>query len=230
MPASTTGPVHTATASAPVAVALTRIPGLSSGWRSAAGALRMHRAARELLGELAELLAKDTGVELPPRGDAWPQHPSGAPAPALASDGQPWHWAVSHSRGLVAAALCRSGPLGLDLEATDRSPSQNIAERLAQLGVPAAQLATADGCRQAWTRSEAVLKATGTGLGGLSKLRHLASPRTDDPVARLEFEGRPFAARTLHHTCEGETSPAIGACLTVAHAGTCPPHIEFLPR
>ncbi len=228
-------------------VRLSRAKPEPGGWRSGAGALAMRQAARSLLDELA----LDSGAPV----GTWPKLKSGAPRPVRASaehapGGTLMHWAVSHSRGLVAAALFAGGPFGLDLEASDREPSQHIADRLARLGFPAPALASPPDRRAAWTQTEAVLKANGVGLGELSQVRFRPAPqaipdraaqgtglapstpenRRRSTIAHLEFDDRPFVARTLHlEAAEAGASPAA-CCLTLALPGSSPPHIELSSR
>lgn len=189
----------------------------SGSWRSGRGAAAMRRAARLELGRLAARV----GLEVA----SWPKDERGAPRSVPGGDGISWAWAVSHSRGLVAAGLWPRGAFGLDLEADDRTPSDHVVQRLRDLGVPTAELDHPDRVRAAWTRTEAVLKANGVGLGRLSDVRHRPAarpdPAPDSPDSSVEFAGLPFATRTLR---------VPGGCLTVAVPGSHVPPVELLSR
>jgi 4'-phosphopantetheinyl transferase len=107
--------------------------------------------------------------------------PNGAPLPA---DG--WHWSVAHKPGYVAG-VAGPGPLGIDIEPV--SPrNRNLFSKIA----------TPEEWRlgheeewhlfyRFWTAKEAVLKAVGMGLKGLSRCRVVA---IDGPCRMtLEYDG-----------------------------------------
>jgi 4'-phosphopantetheinyl transferase len=79
---------------------------------------------------------------------------------------------VSHTRGLVAAAVSTGGPLGIDVEAIDRRVPDPLAlaRRFFSMDEAAALAAIASPEQQRphflrlWTAKEAVVKATGHGL------------------------------------------------------------------
>lgn len=81
------------------------------------------------------------------------------------------HGNVSHSRGLVYVAVCRSGPVGVDVEWIDPTlEALQLAEEnftAGELALVAAASAGVDRARvfcRLWTRKEAVAKAYGRGL------------------------------------------------------------------
>lgn len=123
-------------------------------WEAARGGLR------ELLGGYCGRAARDLRFAL-----------GGDGKPALAGGGG-LHFNLSHTDGLVALAVTRSGEVGLDVEA--RRP---VPERAAIAGTHfsarerrrfAEEEATGRGeayFLRLWTRKEAVIKAVGIGLG-----------------------------------------------------------------
>ena len=130
----------------------------AGGWRSALGGDRQRIRARELLVCAAQRLDAPSGP--------FAQDAQGAPLP----NGS-WHWAVSHSRGLVAACIARGQRFGLDLERLDRPFSRNVAKRMVLLGAEPTAVDDVEGLCTAWTRVEAVLKLTRAGLGGIGRVR-----------------------------------------------------------
>jgi 4'-phosphopantetheinyl transferase len=95
-------------------------------------------------------------------------------------DGPPAHASVAYAAGLVAVAVTRLGPVGVDLEAVTEFAGlagRRTAEAMGlSAHVPDRDLALA------WTRVEAILKATGEGL-------------TADP--REIVDGQPDGIRVL---------------------------------
>jgi 4'-phosphopantetheinyl transferase len=99
---------------------------------------------------------------------------SGAQSVASPSTPEPserTYFNLSHSRGLALYAFAETGPVGVDVEALGRRVSEvAIAQRA--LGSTVARELTAHdqvtrgrAFLQAWTRHEALVKCTGTGLG-----------------------------------------------------------------
>lgn len=80
------------------------------------------------------------------------------------------HTSLSHSEGLVAVAMTRSGPVGIDIEPTSRSTGMlDIAHCICHPSESAALAPLDDAHRNAallhlWVRKEAALKAAGVGL------------------------------------------------------------------
>ena len=90
--------------------------------------------------------------------------------PSLASPGP--EFSLSHSGALLLFAVSSVGPLGVDIETrttVDTDPRRRAAiERAAMALAPHAPLPTQNDARrflQAWTRLEAVAKASGEGIG-----------------------------------------------------------------
>ena len=78
------------------------------------------------------------------------------------------HFNLSHSENTAALAVCRTCPVGLDIEAA-RDITEDIAGRFFSSGEIAALRGTPEHDRSAaffrcWTRKEAVVKALGDGL------------------------------------------------------------------
>lgn len=83
--------------------------------------------------------------------------------------GQPWlgdHMcgSISHAGDMIAVAVHPEARVGIDLEVAGRSVSPDLARTLVDPHDPGAASADADPLRL-WVRKEAVLKATGEGLG-----------------------------------------------------------------
>ncbi len=114
---------------------------------------------------------------------------NGAPLP---SNGI--HWSLTHKSAFVAA-VCSPHPVGIDIERL-RQVSRGLEERLAS---PAEwDLApTVDRSLffRYWTAKEAVLKAVGKGLTGLSRCR--IQRIVDDDHLVLTYEEQPW--RVTHH-------------------------------
>jgi len=114
----------------------------------------------------------------------------GVPLPA---DG--WHWSVAHKTGYVAGVAGPS-PLGIDIEPLARR-NRNLFGKIAS---PAEwRLGHEDEWRlfyRFWTAKEAVLKAVGMGLKGLSRCRVVA---VDGPGRMtLEYEGRRWPVEQVY--------------------------------
>lgn len=160
-------------------------------------ARRTYVAGRTLLrAVLAELLATEPGRLAFAVGEHG--------RPRLASpEGTGLDFNLSHSHGLIAAAVCRGGRVGLDLERLREVPS---AERLARRFFSPAELAavltrTATERDRAflavWTAKEAWLKATGRGISvRLATVE--VEPDPDRPPRLLALPDDEPARWTLH--------------------------------
>ncbi len=139
--------------------------------------MAMHRFSREAL----TLSAGRTGISLPPlEKDGWG-------APMVFGDG--YYWSLSHKPS-GCAAVVGQGRMGIDIEEI-RTRGQGVMdyavtkEEWALLGEQSWQ-----NFFILWTAKEAVLKAEGIGLAGLSRcclVRRLGA----DELA-LDFTGRPW--------------------------------------
>jgi 4'-phosphopantetheinyl transferase len=120
------------------------------------------------------------------------------------------HFSVSHSAGNVAVAVGLDGPVGVDVEETvpfDPAELEGLAactlapeERAALARLPAAGRPGA--FTAYWTRKEALVKATGDGLGAL--LDHIVVSPPSSPPRLLRWDGRDESV-SLHalHPPEG---------------------------
>ena len=192
-------------------------------------------------------------LQIPPESVAFSASTRGKPL--LAPDqGAPFHFNVSHSGALVAVALSVEWAVGVDVEESDRLTDWRlVAERILS-SREAAEMETVprpDRPRaflNAWTRKEAVLKATGEGLvGDLATIEVSLAPGT--PTRLLSLGGiapdpADFALHELSLPCgyvgcvaACRTWPArravgregavcedipIGSCTGAARAGPCP--------
>lgn len=154
-----------------------RVPEPVRPWRG-----RRHvRALSRLARAAARLSARKSGALLGPLAKS----SDGVPLP---SNG--WHWSVAHKPDYVAGVV-GPGPLGVDIEPLrQRSPSL-----FAKVAGPAEwDLGKESEWRlfyRFWTAKEAVLKAVGMGMRGLSDCRVI---RIDgDFDLTLAFRGHPWA-------------------------------------
>ena len=122
--------------------------------------VRVQRAhARETLGLASDLAGGPAGP--------WPQEEDGGrPLPL-----EGWHWSISHDAHLTVGGLARV-PVGVD---TERIQERRLAlaERVlsAEERVLLAHEEPALAFTRAWCAKEAVLKARGIGMAGLSRCR-----------------------------------------------------------
>lgn len=131
----------------------------------------------------------------PPETVALRYGPNGKPAlaaePASFAGERPIHFNVSHSEGLALFAFARGVEVGVDVERVRELPDR---ERLAASAFSPRECARLQACPpagrsaeffRAWTRQEALLKATGTGLGGE------ADPRAEAACAVFPLQPAP---------------------------------------
>ena len=141
-----------------------RRPGVSrSAWTSAPARYRRARATAHRVGR--QLVAAYTSC--PPDRQAWERDARGRP---LVVEPGGLHVSLSHAEAVVAAAVSRAAPVGVDVERL-----RPLADRgaLARTALSEAELKAVDELPEAhrdaqvlrfWTRKEAVAKALGTGL------------------------------------------------------------------
>ena len=105
-----------------------------------------------------------------------------------------WHWSVAHKPAFVAG-VAGSAPLGIDIEPI-QPRSRGLLDKIAD--PEEWRLGDEDEWHlffRFWTAKEAVLKAVGMGLKGLSRCRVLA---IDDPCCMtLTYEGKTW---TVHQS------------------------------
>jgi 4'-phosphopantetheinyl transferase len=128
----------------------------------------------------------------------WSAHLTGVGPPAFTKDGrgtpQPSagiHWSVTHKPAFVAG-VATAAPVGIDIERM-RTPAEGLYRRIASaeewrlgLGMARPRL-----FYRLWTAKEAVLKAEGLGLRGLSRCRVIAIPDREHML--LAFDQRRWA-------------------------------------
>lgn len=138
------------------------------------------------------------------------------------------HFNLSHTDGLVAVALSRSGEIGVDVESTAREPDEATFARLILAPQERAEL---DGCEdrpnrllRRWVAKEALVKAIGLGLSlpVAQIVLHGEPPRlvslpddhgpTADWSLHTERHGAHWLALATRH---GEAAPAACTVMTV---------------
>jgi phosphopantetheinyl transferase len=149
--------------------------------------------------EYARLALGECAIRTGAPSAGWSQADDGRPLPNAG-----WHWSLSHSRGMAAAAVARS-PIGVDIE--------HIRPRRAELFDKVAMPQEWDllGGRDwaafftLWTAKEATLKAVGRGVGWLNECRVLSAAGGS---LLVHFDGRDWPVR---HYRAGEYACAL-AC------------------
>jgi 4'-phosphopantetheinyl transferase len=148
----------------------------------------------------------------------------GKPHLGETSDSEALAFSLSHGATAALVAISRDGPVGVDLE-TPRSPRIAASRRTALIAA-AASLSLAiplpddDGdttLLQAWTRLEALAKATGEGIGAvLERIRHagpaIADTAIDGAAVKVRdlafppsptLPGQPLPPQTLYGAIAG---------------------------
>jgi 4'-phosphopantetheinyl transferase len=133
-------------------------------------------------------------------------HPSWSRRPAAAL---PLHFNLAHSENVAVFAFCRTGEVGVDVERIRDLPDWESIASTCFTRAERARIEHAEPARRsieffhAWTRQEALLKATGAGLGGAVEIggesvRESVEPNAVHayPTAALP-RGR-FVLRRLH--------------------------------
>lgn len=156
-------------------------------WRACRTALRC------ILGEALELDPSDLAFDLGPHGK-----------PLLPPPHDGLHFNLSHCRDLALVALCRVGPVGIDLEPAKRTPGLLDCEsafchpdEIARL--PASPDDRAACLLELWTSKESLLKALGTGLSLAPESVSLASENRSDHPLLLDFRIHPLDHPMLQH-------------------------------
>jgi 4'-phosphopantetheinyl transferase len=176
---------------------------------------RLRRAedrVRQMLGAVLLRLAVSAATGTAPAGVAVDRtcprcgQPHGRPT----LPGTDLHASITHSGDLVGLALTRIGPVGLDVEWITDIDVDGLARTVLHPDEHAADLA---GFFTYWTRKEAVVKATGDGLGVPLPEVRVASPA--EPPELLAYPGRTPDA-TLHDLHPAPGYRAALAVLTTA--------------
>jgi 4'-phosphopantetheinyl transferase len=135
------------------------------------------------------------------------------------------HFSVSHAAQWVTVAVLLDRPVGVDVEQLGRVDAAELAwvadwilapeERAALAWMPAAH--RADAFTTYWTRKEAVVKATGAGIG--IPLHRLVVSPPSSPAEVLRYDGTPERL-TLH-----DLRPPTGFAGALAVVGDAPIHL-----
>lgn len=150
-------------------------------------------------GFLRHILSRYT--ERPARGFVFAYGEQGKPYIAGAPDVVSLSFNLTHSQGLALYAVTRDHPVGIDMEFVRPIGGGDIAERFFTPWERDELEALPDDQRNegffnAWTRKEAVLKATGQGLAGLNKVEVTLCPQA--PVYLRSIDGSAKEASGWH--------------------------------
>ncbi len=169
--------------------------------RFAVGAALLRLVAGRMLGVAPER------VEVDRRCQACGQ-PHGKPRVGGAGP----HLSVSHSGDYVAVATCQDAPVGIDVENDARRTDYQalVGHVLGPAEAPAAVDAAA--FLRYWVRKEALVKATGDGLG--AGLRKVTVSPPGEAARLLAYPGRPGLQAALHDLAGRPGHPAAVAVLT----------------
>ena len=107
-----------------------------------------------------------------------------------------YHWSLSHKPKFVAAVVGR-GRMGIDVEEIEPRKKAIFGYVANDEEWQLLEGKSWDSLYRCWTAKEAVLKSTGTGLGGLKSCRVLDF--RDGADITLSFEGRLYLVAQLHH-------------------------------
>ncbi|MCG6909565.1 MAG: 4'-phosphopantetheinyl transferase superfamily protein [Deltaproteobacteria bacterium] len=124
------------------------------------------RALSAQAREALRICAVESGVELGPLE----KKPNGAPVPF---DGH--HWSLTHKPAYVGAVISRQAA-GIDIEAVKEVSDGLIRKTAGEREWRLAAVDPAEVFFRYWTAKEAVLKAAGSGMAGLSDCRVVEIP------------------------------------------------------
>lgn len=177
---------------------------------------RRHREIRDAAHRFGRELVR-AYTSCPPERQRWDRDERGRPL-VLAPGGL--HVSLSHAEAVVAAAVCRDAPVGVDVERLRPLPERDALARTAlSAGERQALAALPDELRDArllrfWTRKEAVAKALGTGLA--TPLREVVTTAEGTLVALPDGFGE-AAAWSLADLAVRD--PEVIACVAVRAPG-----------
>jgi 4'-phosphopantetheinyl transferase len=173
--------------------------------------LASHALARVVLGELIDVAPAD--VEFDRSCRCGEQHGK----PVVRGGGAPG-FSITHAGDVVGVAVWPDGPVGLDTEHV--RPMTDLAGMVRHVASPAEAPHTTPGAFfTAWTRKEALLKATGTGLSA--------------PMTAITLEGPRVVAWSAEHAPAGpmwlrDLRPAPGYAGAIAGTGPVAPPVAEL--
>lgn len=119
------------------------------------------------------------------------------------------HVSVAHSGAVVAAALSRLGPVGIDVEERTGAPDPALVRRVL---APAESIDSAPDFLTYWCRKESAVKATGEGLR--VPLTEVVVTSPDEPPSLVSYRGEPLPAAMF----DLELGPDYASALTVLTA------------
>ena len=128
----------------------------------------LHECARKTGVVVGELLRDDNGAPLPFEGN---------------------FWSLTHKPAYVGAVICNQA-IGIDIEAVKEVSNGVMRKTASEAEWRVTDKEPAAMFFRYWTAKEAVLKAIGIGISGLSQCRVTDVP--DDRHLRLEHEGRTY--------------------------------------
>ena len=143
----------------------------------------LHLCARKTGIVLGELLKDDKGAPLPFEGN---------------------HWSLTHKPAFVGAVISTQAT-GIDVEAVKDVSKGVMGKTAAESEWRLADADPADMFFRYWTAKEAVLKAAGIGISGLSECRVTAI--LDDSHLRLEYQGRTYLVE--HFFFDGHVASVV---------------------
>ncbi|MFD7769398.1 4'-phosphopantetheinyl transferase family protein [Streptomyces sp. NPDC059787] len=176
--------------------------------RFVAGRALLRTLAADLLGTTASRVIVGSSCPDCPRPHGKPTLP-----------GTPWETSVSHSGDLVAVALSTAGPVGVDVERIDEAlvPGELRPQVLSPAEAAVHPHDTPRSFFRTWTRKEAVLKATGTGLRVPMSGMTVTAP--DAPPVVTSFQDRPELVGRIRMA---DLDPAPGYAASVAVISAVP--------
>ncbi len=177
--------------------------------------LTAHALQRLVLGEWAQVDPSDLQFDL---------LENGKPVVAAGTSGEELHFNLSHTRGLVACAVSRTCPLGVDVEGIDAQRELGGVARRILSATEYREWKSRSGAARVrrffeyWTLKEAYIKALGVGLE--QPLREVTLTLLAEGKATLSTarKARPWLLRTYE--------PVAEFLLSVAF---CPPGAERVP-
>jgi 4'-phosphopantetheinyl transferase len=169
--------------------------------RFAVGAALLRLVAGRMLGVAPERVAVDR--RCPTCG-----RPHGKPG---LGEGGP-HLSVSHSGSYVAVATCPDAAVGVDVEHVARRTDYQALVRHVLSPAEAPAAVDAASFLRYWVRKEALVKATGDGLG--AGLRQVTVSAPPEAPRLLSYPGQPGLRAALHDLAGRPGHPAAVAVLT----------------
>jgi 4'-phosphopantetheinyl transferase len=135
-------------------------------------------------------------------------------APRVEGGGSEVYMSVAHGGAWVVVAVCAAGPVGVDVEPRGRAFDAGLAE---QVLAPAEREAVGagEGLLVAWTRKEAVVKATGDGFGRVDPREVVLAP-PGEPPRLLAYGGRPELAGAVAIADVAPDAEHVGAVAVLA--------------